>query len=189
MSDHHEGFPLGESLETEPGVFVERRCFLKSAALALGAVQLPGVARVRAGGNGTFIGANGAPGPFVILHWKMNPGSQIGRHAHSYGNVVTLGLHGAARVEDFEVIGKRDYDDSETFQVRRTLSQWLTPGGINLVNLERNYIHGFQAGPNGARGLDITTRILPRRATPNLELGAPSKDHPEVFSARWAASS
>jgi hypothetical protein len=52
--------------------------------------------------------------------------------------------------------------------VRRTVERWLTPGATNLANLDRNCIHGFVAGPRGARGLDITTRI--REKTPSRPL-------------------
>lgn len=244
MNEEPEDLPIGAILETEPGVVIERRCFLGYAAFALGSLTLPGLARPDASaapdstltieqfiaevqpiarallrdsslvgqdrylltvasfairltdvpepefrdsgqgaGPGTFIGSNGAPGPFVILHWKMDPGTEIRRHAHTYGNVVTLGLEGAATVENFQVVGEPDYDSGDAFRVRRTLSQWLTPGGVNLVNLERNYIHGFRAGPDGARGLDITTRIRDRRPTPYLELGKPSG--PGLFEAIW----
>jgi hypothetical protein len=134
-------------------------------------------------GPGTFIGSNGAPGPFVILHWKMDPGTEIRRHAHTYGNVVTLGLEGAARVENFEVAGERDYDAEGRFRVKRTVVQWLTPGATNLVNLERNYIHGFQARGGGARGLDITSRIRDKQPTPYLRLG--KQEGESLFEASW----
>lgn len=237
--------PFGESTETEPGVIVERRCFLKTAAILLGAVTLPGLAPLRVGatqsptltmeeflaeavpvanallenpsrvgqdhyllqvaslavrlgeveqpdfretpaaGPGTWIGGSGMAKPVIALHWKMNPGASIRHHAHTYGNVVTLGLDGMTQIENFEVVGERDYDTSDTFQVRRTISQLLTPGSTNLVNLERNYIHGFRAGVDGARGLDITTRIHPRRETPYLVLREQDKIDTNVFDGNW----
>ncbi len=244
MSIEPESLPIGESVETNAGVVVERRCALKTIATLLSAAVVPGVLPVRAhaaesktlsveefiaeavpvaealigdttlagqdrylltlasiavrladvpvpevrdsgqgAGPGTFIGSNGAPGPFVILHWKMNPGTEIRRHAHTYGNVVTLSLTGAVQLENFEMVGERDYGLQGTFRVRRTLDQWLTPGGTNLVSLERNYIHGFRAGRDGARGLDITTRIAEKRPTPYLELGAERGGG--TFEAEW----
>lgn len=240
-----EDLRIGESTETAPGVIVERRCFLKTAAILLGAVAIPGLAPLRLGatehsalsieeflaeavpvaeamlenpsllgqdhylltiaalavrlgpvaqpdfretpaaGPGTFIGGSGAANPLVVLHWKMNPGSEIRRHAHTYGNVVTLGLEGATEIDNFEMMGERDYDSPKPFQVRRTLSQWLTAGSTNLVNLERNYIHGFRAGTEGARGLDITTRIHERRKTPYLVLGKQIEGDHGVFEGHW----
>lgn len=243
MSVRPEELPLGIRVETDPGVIVERRCFLKTAAIALGAVAVPGFAPLRLGetdaeslsleefiaevvpvaralvkdeslagqdrylltvasyavrlvdvpvpefresgqGPGAFIGSNGAPGPFVILHWKMEPGAEIRTHPHTYGNVVTLGLEGAAIVSNFEVVGEPDYDATDAFHVRRTVTQRLTPGATNLVNLERNSMHGFTT-VEGARGLDITTRLRERRETPYLALGPAVGDEPDVFEASW----
>jgi hypothetical protein len=245
MTDDLHDLPLGETIEVEPGVLVERRCFLKTLCVALGSLALPGMAPLRLGateepsveietfldaalpharellrnpsrlaqdryllsvaalslslrdvpepsmnaspgfGPGTFIGANGGRPPIVVLHWKMDPGAEIRRHAHAYGNVVTLGLAGRSLVENFEVIGERDYETTSSFRVRRTLQQDLTPGAINLVNLDRNYIHGFRAGSQGARGLDITTRVLDKRPTPWLELLRQDGSDPDVYEAAW----
>lgn len=245
MQNEPEDLPVGAIVETEPGVIVERRCFLKTVALLLGTVTLPGMVPLRLGateratlsideflheavpvartllqdpslagqdrylltvaslavqlapvpepefretpaaGKGTFIGGSGMSKPVIVLHWKMNPGTEIRRHAHTYGNVVTLGLEGAAQIENFEVIGERNYDSPEAFRVRRTIHQRLTPGATNLVNLERNYIHGFQAGRNGARGLDITTRLHERRQTPYLVLGKTDPVEDNVFEGSW----
>jgi hypothetical protein len=63
--------------------------------------------------------------------------------------------------------------------------QVLTPGNVNLVNLEHGYVHGFVAGPEGARGLDLTTRIKPKRSTPSLVVGAAAEAARAVFEARW----
>jgi hypothetical protein len=156
-------------------------------AVAACAVKLADVKppEMRANGNGTFIGANDGGDPFVVLHWRMEPGSKIGVHPHIYGNVVTLGLEGEARIANYEVVGARDWDAKEPFVVRRTVEQWLTPGAINLVNLERNYMHGFTAGPAGARGLDITTRIREKRDSPSLLIEKPLDAERGTFEARW----
>jgi len=232
----------GESAEFEPGVVVERRSFLTTAAVAFAALGGGSMARaarldprrdefdyadflaealpvakalvadgsragqdrylfalaaiavrlgdapqpsMRSSGEGTFIGANEGGDPFVVLHWRMATGSRVGVHPHIYGNVVTLGLEGEARIENYEVVGQRDYDSTEPFTARRTLTQWLTPGGVNLVNLDRNYMHGFVAGPNGARGLDITTKIREKRSTPNFELVRVLDASADTFEARW----
>jgi len=238
---------IGETAEICPGVVVERRCFLKSAAVALGALSIPGIASAhlarsderltydeflkevvpvakrlvgdtslagqqrylltlasiavrladaplppmrdsgQGAGPGTFIG--GIPGgdPFIVLHWRMEPGSIIRPHAHTYGNVVTLALEGEVRVENFEMVGVRDFDAKGAFRARKTQSQILTPGQVNLVNLERDYVHGFQASSKGGRGLDITTRIKERReTTPYLNLSRkPLEVEPGVFEASW----
>ena len=243
-----EELEIGQTAQISPGVILERRCFFKSAALAFGALSIPGVATAQlassnerltyeeflkevvpvaktlvsdislagqqrylltlasyavrmadapvpamrdsgqGAGGGTFIGAIPAGDPFIVLHWRMEPGSIIRPHAHTYGNVMTLALEGEVRVENFEMVGARDFDAKGTFKARKTQSQVLTPGQVNLVNLESGYVHGFQAGARGGRGLDITTRIKPRReTTPYLKLAnKPVEIEPGVYEASWA---
>lgn len=156
--------------------------------LAAHAVRLVELAppELRENGPGTSIGAHPGGDPFVVLHWRMAPGSEIGAHPHTYGNVVTLGLEGLVHISNYEMVGVRDYEAKAEFQVRRTVSQWLAPGSVNLVNLERNYMHAFRAGPVISRGLDITTRIREKRSTPSLVVGKPvSSADPDVLSATW----
>ena len=134
------------------------------------------------------IGFNPGGEPFTVLHWRLEPGARCRPHAHTYGNVVSIGLEGVVRASNFEVVGEPDYADSGTFTVRKTVDQLLGPGDVNLVSLERNYIHGFVAGPDGARGLDITTRIKPRpeHGTPFLDIGNKPKDEfLNTFEASW----
>ncbi|MFP4004781.1 MAG: hypothetical protein ACLFV8_13470, partial [Alphaproteobacteria bacterium] len=115
---------------------------------------------------GTWIGFNPGGEEFTVLQWRLEPGKRIRYHAHTYGNVVTVGLEGAARVRNFEVTNGEDYDFGQIVRLRMTNDQLLLPRKVNLVSLAHNYIHGFEAGPEGARGLDITTRIEPKQKTP-----------------------
>ena len=143
-------------------------------------------------GPGTFIGFNPGGVGFVVLQWRMEPGTRIRPHAHTYGNVVTVGLEGAVRVRNYEVVGTRDYLSDSDFVARNTVDQLLTPGSTNLVSLERDYVHGFDAGAEGGRGLDITTRLLPKpnHGVPYLELGEPVEADrgTREFVARWRRS-
>lgn len=140
-------------------------------------------------GPGTFIGFNPGGVGFVVLQWRMDPGTRILPHAHTYGNVVTVGLEGLTRVRNYEVVGPRDYRSNSEFIVRKTVDQILTPGSTNLVSLERDYIHGFDAGEEGSRGLDITTRLLPKPdfGVPYLSLDGQMRtdEHDRQFIARW----
>ena len=134
----------------------------------------------------TFLGVNECDAPFTVLHWRLDPGARIGLHPHIYGNVLTLCLEGEVRIENYEMTGAPDFDTQEPFQVRRTNDQVLLPGNVNLLNLDHGYVHGFLAGSTGARGLDITTRIRPKRPTPTLLVGAPSGEATRaLFEARW----
>jgi hypothetical protein len=243
--------PLGREVRVEPGVFLERRCFLAATASALAsfgflpapayahlsaadsisfdeflAQVLPAARRLVADSStagqdiylktlaehavklsdapkpswndsgqslspGTFIGANGAPNggttePFVVLHWRMEPGTRVEAHAHTYGNVCTLGLEGEVQVSNFEMEGERDFDVTAPFIARRTVLQTLGRKSVNLVSLDRNYIHGTVAGPGGGRGLDITTRIKPRRpGVPYLRLERRRPGAAAEFDAVW----
>lgn len=137
-------------------------------------------------GSGTGGGDGSAEDPFVVLHWRMDPGAEIRQHPHIYGSVVTLGLEGEARIRNFEQVDGRDFGTKEPFRVRQVVDQLLLPGGINLVPLEHGYTHGFVAGPQGARGLDITTRTRARQPTPTLELSdEPLDAERALWEGRW----
>lgn len=160
--------------------------------LASYAVRLSGVPepemRQNSKGDGpkTFIGANEGGDPFNVLHWRMEPGASISIHAHTYGNVVTVGLQGAARIQNFEMVGEPDFAARSTFIVRKCQEQILLPGTINLVPLAHGYCHGFRAGASGARGLDITTRIREKRPSPVLDVSARATDADfALFEASW----
>lgn len=192
--------PLAEELagdRTRPG---EDRYLhaLASLAVRLGDVAEPADMRENSffagGGPRKFIGANDSldpnGDPFVVLHWRLEPGARIGLHAHTYGNVVTLGLAGEARVENFELLdagaGEPEFEVDAEVQVRKVQDQILRRGSINLVPLAHGYVHGFVAGPEGARGLDITTRVRERRPAPSLEVGAAAIDAArQIYSGRW----
>lgn len=159
---------------------------IASYAVRLGEVPLPEF-RPTPQGEGVGIGANWAGDPFVVLHWRMRPGSSIRLHAHTYGNVCTVGLEGSARVRNYETIEPLDIHAVGAVDVRQTQDQLLTPGSINLVPLSHGFCHGFDAGSAGARGLDITTRLGDRKPTGYLKLEQEPRD-PErrVYAGRWS---
>lgn len=176
--------PVCKELLADTSARGQDRYLLTLAAFAvrLGAVPVP---EARDVSPGYRIGSNHGPEPFTVLHWLLEPKAVIRPHAHTYGNVVTLGLTGEALVSNYEQIGKPDYDSAEPVEVVRVQEQVLRKGDVNLVSLERHYVHGFTAGAAGASGLDITTRIVPRRKSPTLELGAELDTGARRFAARW----
>ena len=182
--------PVARKLVGDISLAGQQRYLLTLASYAVRLADAPVPAMRDSGqgaGPGTFIGAIPGGDPFIVLHWRMEPGTNIRPHAHTYGNVLTLALEGEVRVENYEMVGARDFDAKGTFKARKTQSQILTPGQVNLVNLERDYIHGFQAGARGGRGLDITTRIKERReTTPYLNLSKkPVEIEPGIYEASW----
>ncbi len=246
-----DNLPIGEIVEIEKGLLIERRSFIKTVAMMLGTISLPFVSKAKSAefqnenlsyeqflkevvpiaktllantsligqskylltlasfavqlenvpipkmrdsgqgaGPGTLIGANEAAGaPFTVLHWRMEPNTVIRTHAHTYGNVVTLGLEGEVRILNYEMVGAKDFTNGKKFTVRKTDDQMLTAGKTNLVNLEANYIHGSQASAKGGRGLDITTRIKEKLPTPYLDLAKkPLDEANNLFEASWNVS-
>ncbi|MBL8752126.1 MAG: hypothetical protein JNK15_02390 [Planctomycetes bacterium] len=156
---------------------------LAAFAVRLGEVPVPDNAKEVA--HGHRIGSNHGPDPFTMLHWILAPGAVIRPHAHTYGNVVTLGLTGEALVANYEQVGALDCERTDEIEVVRVQEQVLRPGDVNLVSLARHYVHGFVAGPRGASGLDITTRIVPRRKSPTLVVGEAKDDARRTFRAHW----
>jgi quercetin dioxygenase-like cupin family protein len=162
---------------------------LASFAVRLVDVPVPEMRRITKGdGPHNFIGANETDDdcPFVVLHWRMEPRARVSLHPHTYGNVVTLGLEGEALIQNYEVDGVADYERATPFTVRKTHEQILRPGEINLVPLAHGYVHGFVAGPKGARGLDITTRIRDKQPNVALEVAATPIDAARgLYEGTW----
>lgn len=182
-----EVVPVARELKQDPSPVGEDRYLLTLASYAvrLGDVAQPEW-RPSGQGEDTFIGVSWVGDPFIVLHWRMEPRSRIRLHAHTYGNVVTVGLEGQAQVRNFETLDEPDFDSSQAVRLRLTTSQILAPRSINLVPLSHGFVHGFQAGPQGARGLDITTQLRERRPTPYLELEeTPVEPEDSIFMGRW----
>lgn len=184
-----EAVPLARDLVADTSRAGQDRYLHSLAALAAGLRGVP-VPEMRETSKDsplrTFLGVNECDAPFTILHWRLDPGARIGLHPHIYGNVLTVCLEGEVRIENYEMVGERDFDTKEPFPVRRTKDQILLPGAFNTLNLEHGYVHGFTAGPEGARGLDITTRIRDRRSTPTLVVRPePLDERRALFEGHW----
>ena len=58
----------------------------------------------------------------------MEPGTIIRTHAHTYGNVVTLGLEGSLRVQNFEMYGEEAAEWlSATLDGIDRVDYWVSP--------------------------------------------------------------
>jgi len=128
--------------------------------------------------------------PFIGVEFWIEPGASLPFHPHPGGSVCTVFLEGSARVRNFEFHGTPDWEKKGEVLVRETRSDLLTPGRISLVGNPRDNIHGFVAGPEGARGIDITTGNRPEQKRPDtiLEIGEEPTD-PElgIYTALWRA--
>jgi len=184
-----EVVPIARTLVADTSRVGEDRYLLTLASFAVRLADVPEPEMrdtTRGDGPRKFIGHNPGGDPFHVLHWRLEPGAVITTHAHTHGNVVTLGLAGAARVRNWEMVGDRDFAAKGTFRVRLCKEQILTPHETNLVPLAHGYCHGFVGGPDGARGLDITTRILTKRASPCLDVASvPVDEAMRIYEASW----
>jgi hypothetical protein len=128
--------------------------------------------------------------PFVIVQWRMHPKAILPAHCHPHASVCTLGLEGEARLRNFEIEGSApafDSGSSDTFLMRETHSEIITPGRVNTVSTLRDNIHYFEASSEGARGIDITTMY---GGDGSFSFVAFTPDRPKdpvrrVFEASW----
>lgn len=98
--------------------------------------------------------------PFIVIHWKLAPGAFLPAHCHPKTSVCTVGLAGEARLRNFEIAGTApdfNTDSTTPFDLRETKSEVMRKGRINTLSPDRDNIHCFHAGRDGARGIDITT--------------------------------
>ncbi len=95
--------------------------------------------------------------PFFTVEWWLEPGATLPPHCHPNASVCTLGLEGEARIRNFETLGATpDFSSSQAFQVRETHNEVISTGRINSLSAVRDNIHTFQAGKEGARGIDFS---------------------------------
>ncbi len=98
--------------------------------------------------------------PFVVIQWRMAPHAVLPAHCHPEASVCTVGIEGEALVRHFEVTGDAPAFNSGAttpFVMRETRRQIVAARRISTLSTTRDNIHYFEAGDDGARGLDITT--------------------------------
>ena len=125
--------------------------------------------------------------PFFIVEWWLEPGAVLPPHCHPNASVCTLGIEGEARIRNFEIVGDApDFSSKQTFQVRETHNEIIAPGRLNTLSALRDNIHTFQAGKQGARGIDISTYHGPDVGFSFLDISDKARDaEGRVFEAAW----
>ena len=125
--------------------------------------------------------------PFFIVEWQLEPAACLPPHCHPNASVCTLGLEGEARIRNFEVVGAAPkFSSRKTFLVRETHNELIAPGRINALSSLRDNIHTFQAGRNGARGIDISTYHGPDVGFSFLDIATtPKETELRIFEAAW----
>ena len=129
--------------------------------------------------------------PFFIVEWRLEPRAFLPPHCHPNASVCTVGLEGEARIRNFEVIGPApEFSSPSTFLVRETHNEIVAPGRINTLSSTRDNIHTFQAGKEGARGIDISTLHGPDVGFSFLDIaGKPRVAESGVYEATWKGQS
>jgi PCO_ADO len=124
--------------------------------------------------------------PIVIIQWKFAPGAVLPPHNHTPGHVLSLCVEGECRVRHFDAIAAPPLDSRETFRVRETENRVLRAGRSTSLTPERDNIHTFEAGPEGALGFDINTFLPGEGDWSTLEIDdRPLQGYERVFEARW----
>lgn len=109
---------------------------------------------------GVFLGVSGRNAAFFVVQWRLAPNAFLPPHCHPKTSVCTLTLEGAATVTHFEApddVPSYRTDRSTEFLVRKTREVPLKPGVTSTLTEYRDNIHLFEAGNEGARGIDVTT--------------------------------
>lgn len=160
--------------------------------LASLAARVQGVPAARVFPFGTlhppvYFGPSHKGAGLIIIEWKLAPGAVLPPHNHPNYSICTLGLEGEARMSNYEVMGAApEFSSSKSFQVRKTNTQWMRPGVVNTLSPHRDNIHTFQAGKDGARGIDIGTLHGTDRGFSFLKLTEkPTDPTRDIFEACW----
>ncbi|MFZ1699733.1 MAG: hypothetical protein WBO10_01495 [Pyrinomonadaceae bacterium] len=124
--------------------------------------------------------------PFFVVEWRMEPNAFLPPHNHPNVSVCTVGLEGEARMRNFEPVAEMPaFSSARTFQIQETHNEVLRPGQINTLSAVRDNIHTFQAGRNGARGIDITTYHGENIGFSHLEIVDKTGTADRIFEAKW----
>jgi len=144
-------------------------------------------------GRGMITGPVGGRGALSLLEVVIEPGRELPVHNHVGYDFITLGLGGEAQARHFEPAGAGKDPGSELhqeFTVREVSSTLLVPGRTTTLTRTRANIHGFRAGSQGARMLDIGIHHAGPGAGPQhfsvLEVDEqPSDAQARLYTARW----
>jgi hypothetical protein len=124
--------------------------------------------------------------PVTIIQWRFAPGAILPPHNHTPAHVLSLCIEGECRVRHFDALGAPPFDSRETFRVRETENRVLRPGRSTSLSPDRDNIHTFEAGPEGALGFDLNTFLPGEGDWSMLEIDdRPSRGYERVFEARW----
>lgn len=181
--------PVAQQLFADPGFTVDEYLYrIGSLATRLKEIPDTKLFPYTAIDKRVFFAPSFRGKPFFIIQWRLEPGATLPAHNHPNASVCTLGYEGEVRLRNFEIVGEAPpYATKKSFQVRETHSQLMAHGRINALSPTRDNIHFFQAGKEGARGIDITTMHGKMEQFSFLEIAEkPSDARRRVFEASWS---
>lgn len=183
--------PVAEELHRDSSKSGQE-AYLYWLASMVARLRLKEAPRARLGRYGTLdppvsFGVSFRGKPFFIVEWRLEPGAILPPHCHPNASVCTLGIEGEARIRNFEIDGDApNFSSTQTFQVRETHNEIMAPGRLNTLSALRDNIHTFQAGKQGARGIDISTYHGPDVSFSFLDIGDKARDaERRIYEAAW----
>jgi hypothetical protein len=181
---------LAKTAQQDPGLNEEAHIFrLSAAASRLRPTSVPN------GKLGPFAGLNPpvefgplkiAP-PLAIIQWRLAPGATLPAHNHNPADVISLCLEGACTIRHFDIIDRApDYSSRETFLIRESRNDLLTPGRMSSLSTVRDNIHTFHAGKAGAMGIDINSILPGDKPFSFLDIAEKPRDpQNRIYDAVW----
>ena len=167
------------------------------AARAMLAREFP-VPRMGAmGRTGIELGSVGRTQPptdrvhgIALVSYRMAPGAVLQAHNHPNYSVATIGLEGEAKVTHYEADSTAPpFESLERFTIRRTAGRILRPGEATTLSPSRDNIHTFEAGPRGARFVDLFSIHGSDVGFSYLEIDPrPSAAGGDTFTAHWVGT-
>jgi hypothetical protein len=125
--------------------------------------------------------------PFFVVEWRMAPNAILPPHCHPNASVCTLGTEGETRIRNFQIVDTApEFSSPQNFHLRETHNEIITSGRINTLSSTRDNIHTFQAGKEGARGIDISTYHGPDVGFSFLDIrSTPVDAGKRIYEAAW----
>jgi hypothetical protein len=161
-------------------------------SLAASRLGLKGVPRGRLGRFGGLnppveFGPLHVAAPLAIIQWRLAPGATLPAHNHEPADIISLCIEGECTVRHFDIVGDAPgYSSGETFLIRETRNDLLTPGRMSSLSTARDNIHTFRAGKEGAWGIDINSILPGNKKFSFLDFADRPRDpQNRIYEAAW----
>lgn len=181
---------LAKNAQQEAGLNEEAHIFRLSATASRLRLQ-----SVPKGKLGAFAGLNPPvefgpvkiAAPLAIIQWRLAPGATLPPHNHNPADIISLCIEGACTVHHFDIVDRApDYSSKESFLIRESRNDLLTPGRMSSLSTIRDNIHTFHAGKDGAMGIDINSVLPGDKPFSFLDVAEKPRDpQNRIYEAVW----